>query len=78
MPYTSNEDLPAGVKDNLPKHAQEIFREAFNSAWKQYKDPEKRRVGHSREETAYQVAWAAVKNTYEKDEDSGRWRKKGN
>jgi hypothetical protein len=25
MPYTSNADLPAGVKDNLPKHAQGSF-----------------------------------------------------
>jgi len=33
MPYGRLEDLPDSVKDNLPKHAQEIYRAAFNSAW---------------------------------------------
>lgn len=76
MPYYDNlKDLPDSVKDNLPKHAQEIYKEAFNSAWEQYKDPEDRRGDASREETAHKVAWAAVKNTYEKGGD-GRWKRK--
>lgn len=74
MPYTTNSDLPDSVKDNIPNHAQDIYREAFNSAWKQYKDPEDRRGDSSREETAHQVAWAAVKQQYEKS--NGEWRKK--
>ena len=74
--YKSNSDLPESVSDNLPKHAQEIYREAFNSAWDQYKDPEDRQGDASREETAHRVAWNAVKNSYEKDEDSGNWKKK--
>ncbi len=32
MPYQKIEDLPESVKEHLPKHAQEIFRAAFNSA----------------------------------------------
>lgn len=36
MPYDKLSDLPPAVKDNLPKHAQEIFQAAFNSASKQY------------------------------------------
>lgn len=76
MPYKSNDDLPDSVKDNLPKHAQEIYREAYNSAWEQYKDPEDRRGDDSREETAHKVAWSAVKNDYEKDEENGKWKKK--
>lgn len=77
MPYyKSKDDLPDSVSDNLPKHAQEIYREAFNSAWEQYKDPEDRRGNASREETAHRVAWSAVKKEYEKDEDSGKWKKK--
>jgi cation transport regulator len=75
MPYQSLGDLPDSVKDNLPKHAQEIYKEAFNSAWDEYKDAEDRRGDASREETAHRVAWAAVKKVYEKD-DSGRWTKK--
>ena len=43
MPYTENSDLPKVVKNNLPLHAQDIYREAFNHAWEQYKLPEKRR-----------------------------------
>jgi cation transport regulator len=76
MPYNKISELPDSVRDNLPKHAQEIYKEAFNSAWEQYKDPEDRRGDASREETAHRVAWAAVKQVYEKDENSGRWRKK--
>lgn len=76
MPYESLSDLPENLKDTLPKHAQEIYQEAYNSAWKQYKDPDERRKGRSREETAHAVAWAAVKNKYEKDDTSGKWKKK--
>jgi cation transport regulator len=74
MPYASNEDLPQPVQDNLPQGAQTIYREAYNSAWEQYADPDKRRDDASREETAHRVAWAAVKHSYEKQDD--RWVKK--
>jgi cation transport regulator len=75
MPYSSNNDLPESVKDNLPDHGQEIYRKAYNSAWDQYDEPEERRENRSREETAHSVAWAAVKKVYEKDEN-GRWKRK--
>ena len=77
MPYKSLKDLPKGVRDNVPKHGQEIYRAAFNSAWEQYDQPEERRGDASREETAHRVAWAAVKESYEKDEATGKWHKKG-
>jgi cation transport regulator len=66
--------LPDGVKDNLPKHAQEIYMEAYNSAHDEYRDPDKRKGDASLEETAAKVAWAAVKQKYEKSE--GKWRAK--
>jgi cation transport regulator len=72
MPYESLSELPENVRDNLPKHAQEIYKEAFNSAWKQYADPNERRDNSSREEVAHRVAWGAVKQKYEKD-NQGRW-----
>jgi len=75
MPYDNLRDLPESVRDNLPKHAQEIYKEAYNSAWEQYKDPEERRGDASREETAHKVAWSAVKKEYEKSDD-GEWRRK--
>lgn len=72
MPYDRISDLPDSVKDNLPKHASEIYKEAYNSAFDQYKDPEDRRGDDDREETAHKVAWAAVKNEYHKN-DNGDW-----
>jgi cation transport regulator len=70
-------ELPASVRENLPKHAQEIYQEAYNSAWDQYADPSSRRDNASREEVAHRVAWAAVKQKYEKN-DQDRWVEKQN
>ncbi len=69
MPYKKLTDLPDSVKDNLPKHAQEIYLKAYNSAWEQYDQPEERRGHASREETAHKVAWSAVKKEYKKEDD---------
>jgi cation transport regulator len=75
MPYKKLKELPDSVRDHLPAHAQEIYRAAYNNAWDEYKDPEERSGDESREETAHKVAWAAVKNAYEKNDD-GKWVKK--
>lgn len=75
MPYSSIRELPDSVKNNTPKHAQEIYKEAFNSAWDEYKKPENRRGDDSREEVAHKVAWSAVKQKYEKGDDD-HWHKK--
>ncbi len=75
MPYDRIEELPDSVRNNLPEHAQEIYKEAFNSAWDQYADPDDRRGDASREETAHRVAWSAVKGEYEKD-STGEWKRK--
>ncbi len=72
MPYSSNHDLPASVENNLPDHAQSIYRKAFNSAWDEYQDPDDRRGDGSREETAHRVAWSAVKQEYHKN-SKGDW-----
>jgi hypothetical protein len=32
MPYRTSADLPASVRDNLPDHAQTMFRNAFDAA----------------------------------------------
>ena len=76
MPYQQISDLPSSVRDHLPQHAQEIYMEAFNSAWDEYADASKRRGNESREEVAHKVAWSAVGNSYEKDEKSGKWKLK--
>lgn len=75
MPYDARKDLPDSVRDNLPAHAQDIYKEAFNNAWKQYKDPSDRKQGGSREEAAHRVAWSVVKQKYEKGDDDN-WHEK--
>ena len=75
MPYSAVGDLPEPVQEHLPKHAQQIYKEAFNSAWDEYRDPDDRRGDASREETAHKVAWSAVKKDYEKGEDD-KWHAK--
>lgn len=75
MPYNRQAELPESVKNVLPDHAQHIYLEAFNSAWDEYKDAEDRRGDSGREEVAHKVAWSAVKQKYEKGEDS-RWHQK--
>lgn len=67
MPFDSIRDLPDNVRDNLPKHAQEIYKSAYNNAWEEY---------NHNEERAHRVAWSAVKKSYKKDEESDRWVKK--
>jgi cation transport regulator len=67
MPYSKINDLPESVREHLPEHAQEIFRATFNSAWDEYSHDEER---------AFRVAWAAVKDKYEKDEKTGMWQAK--
>lgn len=75
MPYSSNSELPDSVRGVLPQGAQDIYRKAFNNAFEQYQDPDERRGDKSREQTAHQVAWAAVKKEYEKGDDD-KWHKK--
>lgn len=74
MPYEKRSELPEQVTENLPKHAQDIYRKAYNSAYEQYDRPGKRRGDASREETAHKVAWNAVKNEYKKED--GTWKRK--
>lgn len=75
MPYNSIDELPKGPHNVLPQHAQEIYLEAFNSAYDEYKNAKDRRGDADREETAHKVAWNAVKKVYEKGDD-GHWHKK--
>jgi cation transport regulator len=62
MPYKQITQLPDNVTNNLPKGAQEIYKEAFNSAEDQYGE----------EDRAHRVAWSAVEQKYEKN-DKGNW-----
>lgn len=75
MPYNNTSELPDSVRNVLPDHAQDIYKEAFNSAYDQYDTQEERRGDDSREEVAHKVAWSAVKKSYEKGSD-GDWHPK--
>jgi cation transport regulator len=66
MPYATNDDLPPGVRHALPPHALDIFRAAFNGAWRQHAER-----GDLTEAMAFRIAWAAVKKKYEKV--AGAW-----
>ncbi len=60
MPYKTVTELPDEVK-SLPQHAKEIYLAAFNNAWEQHKDE------NGAESKCHAIAWAAVKNKYEKN-----------
>lgn len=73
MPYASTDELPESVHNVLPAHARDIYKEAFNSAYEEYKSAKDRRGDADREETAHKVAWSAVKKAgYQKGDDS-KW-----
>jgi cation transport regulator len=64
MPYRVNADLPPSVRSHLPEHAQDIYREAFNHAYRAH-------AGEAnREKRAHMIAWAAVKRTFVKQDDA--------
>ena len=75
MPFSKVSELPASVKNVLPQHAQEMYKEAFNNAYDQYKDPDQRKGGAGREDTAHRVARSAVKSKYHKGDDN-KWHAK--
>ena len=70
MPYKTLSALPESVREHLPRHAQEIYLATFNNAWQEYREREHRRGKATREEVAHKVAWAAVKQQYEKKGDA--------
>ena len=65
MSYLSNADLPLLVRNNLPSHAQDIYRTAFNNA---YENPAHDPI---EELDAHNIAWAAVERSYVKE--GGEW-----
>ena len=60
MPYATNDDLPLPVREHLPPHAQDIYREAFNHAYAAHL------ADSDREERCHRIAWGAVKRSYVK------------
>jgi cation transport regulator len=64
MPHEENVELPPFVRGHLPEHAQAIYREAFNHAYRAY-------AGETdREQRAHMIAWVAVKRSYVKQDEN--------
>lgn len=62
-----NEKRSAGsVKHVLPSHARDIYKEAFNSAWDQYKDKTIGVMTPVAKKPRIKWPWAAVKHEYAK------------
>lgn len=66
MPYARNADLPAVVRNALPRAAQTIFRNVVNSALDR----------DFSEERAFRQAWGALRNAGWRRGDRGTWVKK--
>ncbi len=69
MSYKSITELPKSVR-NLPSRAKTIYMKAFNSTWDECVDLEDETA---REKSSHEAAWSAVKEQYEKDEETGEW-----
>lgn len=63
MPYSSNSELPSGVRNALPEEAQTAWRHVFNNAYHQYKD----------DGQAAATAWTALERAGWKKDDKGNW-----
>ena len=65
MPDNKSDKLPSEITQQLPEHAQQIFRAAVESAQSDGMD----------ENAAMQVGWSSVKQQYVQGED-GKWHHK--
>lgn len=66
MPYERVSDIPGSVRRNLPGHAANIWRAAYNSCVSQHGDNPKK---------CAKIAWGAVKNAGYAKGDDGEWSK---
>lgn len=71
MRYESKEDLPDTLQDVLPEEAQDIYINAYQKSWDSYEES----VGGDmdRASVAHRDAMHAVKQEFEKDEETGKW-----
>jgi cation transport regulator len=64
MSYNHIEELPAALKNNLPKDAMEVYVAAYNQACSHSAQARNQRV--SVEDIAHRKAWGAVRDKYRK------------
>jgi cation transport regulator len=77
MPYYPDlSTLPEDVRNSLPLHARVIYMNTFNHAWEDNQAADKNQAGGSRVDTAGRMAWEAVMKVYEKEDGTGKWKRK--
>ena len=62
--YRHREELPEEVKDRLPIHAQELYKEKYNEAWFQLHSQSTRRQSETRHELSARLARDAIIKRY--------------
>jgi cation transport regulator len=75
MRYEKKSDLPDTIRDVLPHEAQELYLEAYQKSYDNYKAPEGGEL--SQESVAHRDGWTAVQQEYEQDKETGEWHRKG-
>jgi CBS domain-containing protein/cation transport regulator ChaB len=69
-PFRSISELPGDVKSLLPKTAQQVYLDAYNSALRELQDPTKPPESPGEiKKSASKIAWGAVKQQYQKKGD---------
>jgi cation transport regulator len=71
MTYQTVAELPTSIRDELPEHAQEIYRAAYNLTIEEHRAAD--HDEHDLQAIADQAAWQRVQMEYERDE-TGKWR----
>ena len=66
MSYNHIEELPAALKNNLPKDAMEVYVAAYNQACSHSAQARDQRSGVSVEDMAHRKVWGAVRDKYRK------------
>ncbi len=70
MPFQSISELPKSVR-NLPSRAKTLYMKAYNSCWEELESADTDDA--DREKASHEAAWSAVKEQYEKDDETGEW-----
>jgi cation transport regulator len=71
MRYETIGDLPDTIKTVLPEEAQEIYLEAYQKSWDNYKEHMGGEL--SQASVAHRDGWSAMKKVYIEDEKTGEW-----
>lgn len=74
MSYSTVTELPKAIRDELPEHAQEIYRAAYNLTIEEHRAADHDQDEHELQEMADQAAWQRVQMEYDRD-DTGKWRR---